>query len=223
MIEFKNVSLVFNNNIVIDHLNLIIPNEAKVVSIIGPSGSGKTTFARLILGLLKPSDGQIICPQNIGFVDQNSTLFTNMTAYQNIKYVTNIKETRKYEELMINMNLTQNDMDKYPSQLSGGQRQKVAIMREVLRQNSTDGIIIFDEPTASLDKKSVESFANIIKDIQNKLNIQTIIITHDLNLAKNISDYCISMLETDLWGIKCKKNSEMNWKDMQKEINQHAL
>lgn len=193
----------------LDHISLTIQREI-FVSIIGPSGSGKTTLARLIAGLEKPdqgnifingelvsSDGKILkhpSGRKIGFIFQDLTLWPHFTVYQNVSFgleangVSNLKD----EVFAV---LKQFDIDKlqnrYPSQLSGGQQQLVALARSIIMRPS---ILIMDEPMANLDVKYKRQIRKIIKQLQTQ-GLTIIYITHDHREAFDLSDKIVLLNE----------------------------
>lgn len=176
--------------------------KGEFVSIMGPSGSGKSTLIK-ILGLLdnsfegeyildgkdirKLSDDELsnIRNKKIGFVFQNFNLIKNLSIKENISLPMLYQgiSKRKCEERVLEL-LRKIDLDskinKYPSELSGGQQQRISIIRSLV--NNPD-IIIADEPTGALDSNTSKEIMNIFKDL-NKEGITIIIITHDINVAK---------------------------------------
>lgn len=177
-------------------------NKGEFLAIMGPSGSGKSTMIK-ILGLLDNSfqgeylldgknirnltDDQLsnIRNKKIGFVFQNFNLIKNLSVRENIAlpmlYQRNSKKQceERVLELLKRVDLV-SKIDKYPSELSGGQQQRVSIIRSLV--NNPD-IIIADEPTGALDSHTSKEIMNIFKDL-NKEGITIIVITHDINVAK---------------------------------------
>jgi len=176
--------------------------KGEFVSIMGPSGSGKSTLIK-ILGLLdnsfegeyildgknirKLSDDQLsdIRNKQIGFVFQNFNLIKNLSIKENISLPMLYQGTSKKKceervlELLKKIDLV-SKINKYPSELSGGQQQRVSIIRSLV--NNPD-IIIADEPTGALDSHTSKEIMNIFKEL-NKEGITIIVITHDINVAK---------------------------------------
>ena len=181
-------------------------NSGEIVSIIGPSGAGKTTLLRCINGLEKIDSGEIIINNNslakktvkkemlnVGLVFQDYQLFPQYSALNNIvlplKKVLNIKDKEAKEiamELLKKMDLQERSTS-YPYQLSGGEKQRLAIARTLAINPK---IICFDEPTSALDVKLIKKLSEIIKKLA-KENKAILIVTHDLNFANNISDRVI--------------------------------
>ncbi|AGL90653.1 ABC-type cobalt import ATP-binding protein cbiO 2 [Candidatus Phytoplasma australiense] len=195
MIEIKDLSFYYQNNPILQNLNLKIEKNSWV-SIIGHNGSGKSTLAKILLGLLKPQTGSLtidkklmneknlphIRPQ-IGIIFQNPDYqFTGMTAREDIAFgLENYNLTRqeiiakidKYSKMLKIDHL----LDRNVSFLSGGQKQRVAIASILAMETN---IIVFDEVTAFLDPQGATEIKNIIQQIQGKTLIT---ITHDLELA----------------------------------------
>lgn len=158
---FKNISLQF---------------DTSPISIIGASGTGKTTLAKCMAGLIEPDQGTIICSGRRTIVLQDFQLFKNMNVKENILYAANIHNIKPDQSIWAKLKID-HLLDKNVNTLSGGEKQRVAIARALSIEPE---VILFDEPTSALDYKSVEEFKNIISEI----NTMSIIITHDLNLAK---------------------------------------
>ena len=176
--------------------------KGEFLAIMGPSGSGKSTMIK-ILGLLdnsfqgeyllegknikKMTDDQLsdIRNKKIGFVFQNFNLIKNLSVKENIvlpmqyQRISKKKSEEKVLELLKRVDLV-SKMNKYPSELSGGQQQRVSLIRALV--NNPD-IIIADEPTGALDSHTSKEIMNIFKQL-NKEGITVILITHDINVAK---------------------------------------
>ena len=200
MIKINNVNHFFKKKHILKDFSLNI-NSNSVTSILGPSGSGKTTLLRLISGLENLQSGNIqfdnnndICSSkinnqmnNVSFVFQDSALFPHLTVIENIYYglakLDNIKN--RIDSLMHDYNI---DKIKflYPHQLSGGQKQLVALIRGLA---SNPKIILLDEPFANLDTRLREKLRDKVLHILKVNNITTIIVTHDADEAMFLSDY----------------------------------
>lgn len=207
MIKIENIHLSFKNNEVLRGISLYV-EKGQVVSIIGPSGSGKSTLLRSINFLEVPSTGKIIFDakeflvSNMSKKDildirkystmvfQNYNLFKNKTAINNIiEGLLVVKKMKKEEAEEIGLELLkkvglEEKKDFYPSQMSGGQQQRIAIAR-ALAMNPK--VILLDEPTSALDPELVGEVLKVIKDIAND-RITMIIVTHEMQFAKEISD-----------------------------------
>ena len=176
-------------------------HRGEFLSLLGPSGCGKTTILRMLIGIEKPSSGRIYkdgediteaAPKNrnIGIVFQNYSLFPNMDVFQNIAYALQAKKMdreeirRKVTEIIETVDL-QEHIHKKPKQLSGGQQQRVAIARTLVLNPD---IILFDEPMSALDAEIKLILRQQLKEIQKKLKITMIYVTHDQEEAFALSD-----------------------------------
>jgi len=203
MFEIRNLSKKFGDKVLFDRLNLRI-KEHSIVTIVGPSGGGKTTLLRMLAGLESMDSGEILldgkvldmeAEQVMGVVFQDFQLFPHLSVLENIILAPMqvLKKDRKdAEEAARNLLERLELADKealYPYQLSGGQKQRVALARALAMKPR---ILAYDEPTSALDpelRKQVEELIISMKD----LGITQIVVTHDLNFAKNISDQMIEV------------------------------
>lgn len=202
MIVLKNISKIFGDKKVIDDINLSI-KQGEVVAVIGPSGGGKSTFLRCINFLAPPDTGTVEIDSkkvteknirkirsNIGMVFQSFNLFPHMTVMENIVYpqVRSFNKSRKSAELICSDLLKKVGLsgyeNKYPDGLSGGEKQRVAIARSLAMKPS---IMLFDEPTSALDPEMVREVLDIIRGLA-KTKITMIIVTHEINFAKELAD-----------------------------------
>jgi polar amino acid transport system ATP-binding protein len=167
-----------------------------VYSIIGSSGSGKSTFLKCIAGLEKLDSGNIeygnITQQNIGFIFQHFNLFANMTVLENITYAPQkVLKIKKHDaigdarRLLKKVNLDSSIENQYPANISGGQKQRVAIARTLCMKPK---IILYDEPTSALDPENTAEVLSVIKNLSKSENLLSIIVTHHMKFAQNISD-----------------------------------
>lgn len=178
--------------------------EGSFTTLLGASGCGKTTLLRLVSGFLEPDSGTIkingkiingILPnkRKIGFVFQDYALFPHLTVEQNLFYGLNLKKRTKKSKAE-NKNLVlqtaenlglQNLLSRFPSELSGGQQQRVALGRVLVLQPS---LLLMDEPLSSLDTNLRLKVREELKEIQKKLKITTLYVTHDQEEALSLSD-----------------------------------
>lgn len=186
-------------------------NKGEVVSIIGPSGSGKSTFLRCINLLEQPTSGSVLfngtdlttvkkldtIRQNIGMVFQHFNVFPNMTVLENItltpileKGLSKVEAIKQAEALLDKVGLL-DKKDVYPTKLSGGQKQRLAIVR-ALAMNPE--VMLFDEPTSALDPEMVKDVLDVIKGLADE-GMTIVIVTHEMNFAKQISDKVLFMDE----------------------------
>ena len=206
MIELKHVSKSYTAGVdALKDINLTI-KDGEIFGIIGQSGAGKSTLIRCINMLERPSTGEVIINgkdmtklstselraerRHIGMIFQHFNLLSSRTVYENIAFPLELygtpKEERKKKitDILELVGLTEYK-DKYPSQLSGGQKQRVGIARAIV---SDPDILLSDEATSGLDPETVKSILNLLKDINRKLHITIIIITHQMEVIKSIAD-----------------------------------
>ena len=199
-IEFKNVVKRFNQFVALDHVSLQIPKGA-FMTLLGPSGCGKTTLMRQLAGFSEPDEGDILVEgrrmnglppfkRKTPLVFQEYALFPHMTVYENISYGLKINKAdkqqtgQKVRQMLEMFNLT--GMEKrFPRQLSGGQQQRVAFARALIMGEE---ILLLDEPLSNLDAKLRVEVRSELRQIQQKLGITTIYVTHDQDEALSMSD-----------------------------------
>ena len=215
MILVKNISKTYNNKKVIDKINLVI-NKGEIVSIIGPSGAGKTTLLNLIstldvpdknndsiikindIDILNLNDTNLSKFRNtqIGFIFQFHELLPEFTALENVIIPAIIKGEKKSISINKAKNLLEtlglsNIINQFPSQLSGGEQQRVAVARALINDPK---IIFADEPSGNLDSKSSDLLHKLFFDLREKLNITFIIVTHNKELS-NMTDRKLNLVD----------------------------
>lgn len=191
ILNFKQVSKSFftlkEDTKVLEDINFYV-NKGEIIALVGPSGCGKTTLLNLICGLIEPDVGEIERNGTIGYMFQKDQLFDWRTIYKNITIGPEISKIKVEQEKIENM-LKKYDLyefkDFYPKQLSGGMRQRVALLRTLALDPD---ILLLDEPFSSLDYqtkiKVQEDMYKIIKDS----NKTTILVTHDISEAISMAD-----------------------------------
>ena len=210
MIKIEDIHLSFKKNEVLKGISLDV-EKGQVISIIGPSGSGKSTLLRSMNFLEKPNKGKITF-DNTEFevekmtkkdildirkyttmVFQNYNLFKNKTALNNIiEGLLVVKKMNKEEAEKIGLELLkkvglEEKRDFYPSQMSGGQQQRIAIARSLAMNPK---VILLDEPTSALDPELVGEVLKVIKDIASE-HVTMVIVTHEMQFAREIADRVI--------------------------------
>jgi putative ABC transport system ATP-binding protein len=187
---------------VLDGIDLEI-KEGSFEALMGPSGSGKTTLLNLIAGIDRPSSGSLEVAgtnlavlsegdlaawraANVGFIFQFYNLLPVLTAFQNVELpllLTRLgkAERRKRVETALRVVALEDRMDHYPRQLSGGQEQRVAIARAIVTDPK---IIVADEPTGDLDRKSAEDVLKLMSLLHTKFNKTIVMVTHDPHAAE---------------------------------------
>lgn len=209
MIELKNLNKVFNAGgktvKAIDGINLSVP-EGSIYGVIGSSGAGKSTLIRCVNLLERPTSGQVMVDgqdlttlsekglrqarHNIGMIFQHFNLLSSRTVYQNIALPLELvgasrKEIEDAVLPLLELTGLKEKRDSYPSQLSGGQKQRVAIARALA---SRPKVLLCDEATSALDPQTTRSILALLKDINEKLKITVLIITHEMDVVKTICD-----------------------------------
>jgi len=204
MIRFENVTLMRDELRVLDKISFTIA-AGELILLVGGSGSGKSTILKLILGLLKPTSGEIYINeekitvmrekkllkvrQNFGIVFQEGALFDSLTVEENVGFFLkenldlSEEEVRKevYDELQF---LGLKDfLDYYPAQLSGGMKKRVAVARAAV---SNPKVMLYDEPTAGLDPIAAQRVVDLINDLHQQLNITSIVVTHEIHYFVDI-------------------------------------
>ncbi|MDD4601562.1 sn-glycerol-3-phosphate import ATP-binding protein UgpC [bioreactor metagenome] len=186
--------------------------DGEFVSILGPSGCGKTTMLRMVAGFERPTEGDIYIgdklissgqngtflppeKRNIGMVFQSYAVWPHMTVFQNIAYPLKIQKVSKAEmtdrtNKALELVHLEGYGERFPHQLSGGQQQRVALARALVGEPR---LLLLDEPLSNLDAKLRESMRFEIKDLQKKLKITVIYVTHDQAEAMAMSDRIIVM------------------------------
>ncbi|MDP2911290.1 MAG: ABC transporter ATP-binding protein [Candidatus Omnitrophota bacterium] len=206
MIEIINLSKSFNSKKVLDNLNLII-NSGEVIVIIGRSGCGKSVLLKHIIGLIKPDLGQVIIDGNdmtrleenemdrlrlsFGMLFQGAALFDSMSVGENVGFT--LKEHTDASEKEIKAKVAGSlelvglkGIEKLmPSELSGGMKKRVGLARAICNNPK---IILYDEPTTGLDPIMADAINDLIVDLNSKLNVTSIVVTHDMVSAYKIAD-----------------------------------
>lgn len=238
-ITFENISKKFGNNEVLKNLSLVV-EDGECFTLLGPSGCGKTVLLRLLAGFDVPDTGRILIDDNIvtdpaknidvqpdqrdlGVVFQDYAVWPHMTVFDNIAYPLKLKKvdketlTQKVMDAVQLVNLTGLEQ-RLPSQLSGGQQQRVALARALIAGSS---LMLLDEPLNNLDANLREEMRFEIKELQKKLGITILYVTHDQEIALAISDRLAIMDENGEirqigtpWEIYEKSENEMVFKFM---------
>ncbi|WP_353685034.1 ABC transporter ATP-binding protein [Thermodesulfovibrio sp. 3907-1M] len=206
MIEIKELYKSFGKQQVLKGVNLVI-NEGEVTAVIGRSGGGKSVLLKHIVGLLKPDRGSIFIKgqditklkgnkldeirADIGVVFQGGALFDSMTVYDNVAFPLTEKTRLNKKEIHERVIKALNDVGllgmeyKYPAELSGGMRKRVALARALIAHPK---IILFDEPTTGLDPILVRSIHSLIRETQKQYGFTGLIISHEIPEIFEISD-----------------------------------
>jgi len=191
----------------VDDVNLEV-KTGELVTILGPSGCGKTTTLRMIAGFEYPTSGSILIgdkdvakiPPNkrgLSMVFQSYALFPHLTIYENVAYGLRVqklpaREIRERTERALDLMQLTTMAKRYPSQVSGGQQQRIALARAIVIEPS---VLLFDEPLSNLDAKLREYMRDELRKLQKRLGITSLYVTHDQSEAMAISDRVVIMKE----------------------------
>ncbi|MBF11067.1 MAG: ABC transporter ATP-binding protein [Flavobacteriaceae bacterium] len=225
MIQVKNITKEFEESPVLRGISTVF-EKGKTNLIIGQSGSGKTVFLKCLLGLFETNSGQIlfednpisemgikertILRQEIGMVFQGSALFDSMTVEENIMFPMQMFTKKEDEEVRERANQVikrvnlLNANEKYPDEISGGMKKRVAIARAIVMNPK---YLFCDEPNSGLDPKTAILIDNLIQEITVEYNITTVVNTHDMNSVMEIGEKIVFLL-----------NGKKAWEGTKKDI-----
>lgn len=209
MLKIVNLVKKINDNLALDNINIEIKKGDRIV-IIGPSGCGKSTLLRCINGLEIPTSGEIIyngkniknfnqniIRQKIGMVFQKFNLFNHITVKENIilaptklKILTKDEAEKKASQLLNFIKLS-DKINQYPTKLSGGEQQRVAIIRSLMLSPE---LLLFDEPTSALDPEMINEVLELMKNIAND-GMTMVVVSHEMNFARAFANKVIFMNE----------------------------
>ena len=212
-IEFRDVSKAFGDNVVLEHVNFdVMPGET--VCILGRSGVGKSVSLHHIMGFLKPDSGRVIVAgeditdfteaqiepirKKVTMVFQNGALFDSLTVGENVAFP--LRETPDHNEEQIyqivdgllQMVGVQQMRDLLPSDLSTGMKRSVAIARALAARPEC---VLYDEPTTMVDPLMAQLLGDLIKRLKIQLNLTSIVVTHDMRLAKKLAERVVFLHE----------------------------
>jgi iron(III) transport system ATP-binding protein len=204
-VKFENITKKFNETVAVDNVSCNF-EAGTLTTLLGPSGCGKTTSLRIIAGLERATSGKILVDnedvtllpatdRDVSMVFQSYALFPHMSVIENVSYGLKMINVNKEEYIekaletlkLVNLEGYENRM---PSELSGGQQQRVAVARAIVLEPK---VLLFDEPLSNLDAKLRRQVREDIREIQQKLGVTTIYVTHDQEEALAISDKVIVM------------------------------
>lgn len=210
MIEFKNVTKVYDNNVkALDEVNLEI-QSGEFIFLVGPSGAGKSTFIKMLLKEVEPSTGSILMNgtdlvnikrnqvpyyrRKIGMVFQDFRLIPNLNVYENVAFAMRVveasqKEIRKRVPMVLSLVGLSNKYKMFPNQLSGGEQQRVSIARAIVNNPQ---VLIADEPTGNLDPETAKEIMSLIDDI-NRAGTTVVMATHAKDIVDNMKKRVIAI------------------------------
>lgn len=209
MIELKKITKTFNQKGNVTHalcdVTLSVP-KGKIVGVIGESGAGKSTLIRCVNLLERPTSGEVyvngenlmrlsqkqlaLARKNIGMIFQHFNLLSSRTAGENISlplelnHIDKKDREKRVDELLDWVGL-KDKKNEYPANLSGGQKQRIAIARTLANNPK---VLLSDEATSALDPATTQSILSLLKNINTELNITILLITHEMDVVKNICD-----------------------------------
>jgi len=215
VIEIKDLYKSFGDNTVINGFNLSL-KQGEIIVVMGKSGSGKSVMIKTLVGLIEPDEGSIYIMgkdiailteevldalrADIGFLFQGSALYDSMTVRENLEFplrrhTEKINENLDIEQMVLealsDVGLA-HTIDLMPAELSGGMKRRIALARALILKPK---IILYDEPTSGLDPITSKEIIILMKEIQLKYNTSSIIITHDVDCARAISDRMILLID----------------------------
>lgn len=206
MIEVRNLCKSFGDRHILDKMSVTI-RDGELFSVIGPSGMGKSTFIKCLIRLIAPDSGEIIVDgediastsdefrlarirRKFGYLFQEGALFDSMSVFENVsfglKYLTDIPKS-EYPKIvreklaLVGLKGVENLK---PAELSGGMKKRVALARSIAVEPK---YILYDEPTTGLDPVMTGMVRDMITDMRDKIGVTSVVVTHDLKLALNIS------------------------------------
>ena len=203
-VNIQNVTKAFGDNVVLREFSATF-RDGEFITLLGPSGCGKTTMLRIIAGFEKPTRGEVyidgtlvsggktfVPPEKrgIGMVFQSYAVWPHMNVFDNVAYPLTIRHVSRAEiktsvERVLGIVHLSQYAERFPNQLSGGQQQRVALARALVAEPK---LLLLDEPLSNLDAKLRESMRFEIKEIQRKLGITVVYVTHDQTEAMAMSD-----------------------------------
>ena len=223
MYKLENVSKKYRWKFAVENLSFSVASGS-ITGIVGKSGSGKTTLLKLLNFIEKPTEGKIIFDEQeinklskkvirkykerIGMVFQHYNLLNNLNVYQNIALplkIINAENEDRVKELIQFVGL-EDKMNDYPSKLSGGEKQRVALARSLVRNPD---ILLCDEATSSLDENNTEEIIKMLKKINKEYSITIIFVTHELSVVKQLCEEVFVMEDGQLLDIIENKNKSI--------------
>ncbi len=216
MIEVKNISKAFDNNVVLDNVSLTVKDQENVV-IFGRSGTGKSVLLKIIVRLLDPDSGEVIMDgenilnynskkinelrKNLGFLFQGAALYDSMSVRENLEFplIRNFnfspeEREKKVKDVLRKVSL-EKAIDKMPAELSGGMKKRIGLARTIITEPK---LILYDEPTTGLDPITTKEISHLINDLQSEINATSIIVTHDLICAQIIANHAVVLKDAKI-------------------------
>lgn len=216
LIRIENLTKGFNGNIILSDISLHVDRGENFV-VFGQSGTGKSVLLKCIIGLLKPETGKIFINdknvielkkkelnkirKNIGFLFQGAALYDSMTVRENLEFplkknfdFTQNEIDEKVKTALEHVSLEE-AIDKMPSELSGGMKKRIGLARSIITEPE---LMLYDEPTTGLDPITSKEISELILTLQKRLNMTSIVVTHDLICANIIADRAIFLRDSKI-------------------------
>ena len=216
MVDIKNLSKAFDDNVVLEDVSMQI-SEGENVVVFGKSGTGKSVLLKCMVGLLEPDAGEIYIDgrsvlkipikelneirKYIGFLFQSAALYDSMSVRENLEFplIRNFNFSQKEREQKVKRVLEkislEEAIDKMPSELSGGMKKRIGLARTIITEPK---LILYDEPTTGLDPITSKEISHLIIDLQEDLNVTSIVVTHDLSCAKIVADRAVVLRDAKI-------------------------
>jgi phospholipid/cholesterol/gamma-HCH transport system ATP-binding protein len=213
MVKIKELHKSFEDMIVLDGVSMHVENGQNMV-VFGRSGTGKSVLLKCLIRLMEPDSGEIYVEgqdvinldhnslnelrKDIGFLFQSAALYDSMNVRENLEFplIRNFDLAQTEMDERVNSVLEavslEEAIDKMPSELSGGMRKRIGLARSIITKPK---LMLYDEPTTGLDPITAKEISSLILELQNKYNMTSIVVTHDLLCAKIIADYAIVLNE----------------------------
>ncbi|MCF8259907.1 MAG: ABC transporter ATP-binding protein [Melioribacteraceae bacterium] len=213
LVEINNLSKAFDGNVILDNISLDVKKGENLV-VFGQSGTGKSVLLKCIIGLITPDQGDVsingqltkglnidelnTIRKKMGFLFQSAALYDSMSVRENLEFPlsrhTNLSSKQREEKVRETLRMVslEKSIDKMPSELSGGMRKRIGLARSIITDPE---LMLYDEPTTGLDPITTKEISELILNLQRKLNMTSIIVTHDIVCAKIIADRAIFLKE----------------------------
>lgn len=198
MLEIKNLTKNYSSK-KIGPFNINI-NEDSTCAIIGRSGSGKTTLVNMLTNSINNYEGtvkfngEIISKKDFTYINQIGTLFNHLTVIENLR-LTSLASVEEILLVLEQLNLDKSYINKYPFELSGGEKQRIDLTRAIIQKNK---IIILDEALSALDLRTKDEIYEILKELRSKYKLLIILITHDIEEALTLGDNIIVLEQGEI-------------------------
>lgn len=212
LVDARGVSVRFESQTILHEIDLSIP-RGQTLAIIGESGCGKTVLMKTLVGLIKPTSGQVLFDgrdlvkmspleltrtrKRFGFVFQNAALFDSMNVFENVAFPIRQHETVSEEEIesrvmqsLAEVGLPEEAARKFPSELSGGMRKRVGLARAIILHPE---LVVYDEPTTGLDPIMSDVINELILGTRRRYPVTSVVVTHDMRTARKVANRVIML------------------------------